>query len=147
MLDSGFTQAMQGVPDVPRPVDSSTGSNRRTTTVFEPNPRLLLPSGEVVNFTTSDIAILFNGRGEMDRMVRLATDIAGNAFVLEELAIDNLQLFITEIITDVNLADPDDNPLNSDTNLWVTVNRSTGTANVGYNLTNNAGVTLNDLNK
>ena len=135
MLDSGFEQDTGG-PDMVRPVDVSTGTNRRNTSVFEPNPRLTIP-GDVVNFTTSDIAILFNERGEMDRMVRLATDnITGTTvYVLQELAIDNLQLFITEVITDVDLTDPNDNPINSPTNLWVTVNRSTGTANVGYNLT------------
>ena len=66
--------------------------------------------------------------------------------MLQELAIDNLRLFIAEIIADVNSADPDDNPLNSETNLWVAVNRSTGTANVGYNLTDNARLTLDNLN-
>lgn len=145
MLDSGFTKKIFGVPAVERPVDAATGSNRRTTSIFEPSPRLRLLSGEVVDFTTSDIGILFNEKGEIDRMVRLGSDSLGNTHLINELAVDSLRLFIAELLTDVDFTDPAGNPLNSETNLWVTVNRSTGSVNVGYNTTDNSLITLSQL--
>lgn len=146
MLDSGFSQKPVGATGAERPIDSATSSNRRVTNVFEPNPRLRLSSGEIVDFTSSDIAILFNAKGELDRMVRLGADSTGATHLLSELAVDDLRLLVTEIDTLIDTSDPADNPLNSATNLWVTVNRSTGSANVGYNDINGSQTTLDQLN-
>lgn len=152
MLDSGFTKQIAGNPPVRRlPIDGVTGEGAKfLTTIFEPNPRLFLQPPlhsvtEVVDFSGSDIAILFNEKGELDRMVRLASDQFGNTHLINELAGDNLQLFIAELITEADGTDPEDNPLNSETNLWVTVNRSTGSVNVGYNSVATPGSTLNQL--
>ena len=146
MLDSGFAQKMGMGLGSERPIDPTTMTNRRVTNVFEPNPRLRLTTGEVVDFTFSDIAILFNARGELDRMVRLGADMAGNTHLLSALAVDNLGLLVAEIDTLVDVSEPNDNPLNSNTNLWVTVNRSTGSTNVGYNDSNGLRATLDQLN-
>ena len=143
MLDSGFEPKIGVGPGAPR------GAGPFPTNVFEPNPRLLvtLSSGasEIVDFTTSDVGILFNEKGQLDRMVRLASDSEGTTHLIDELAVDSLRLFIAEIVTDLDTANPVNNPLNSETNLWVTVNRSTGSTNVGYNAPDGAGTTLDAL--
>ena len=134
---SGFTTLDSGYLPLP---DNSTRP-ARATVVFEPNPRLPNAFGPVADFSASDIAILFNTDGAIDRMVMLnkfdhdlnpATP--DQTFIFERLVTDNLNLMVTDVKTDVDAdTDPADNPLNSETDLWVNVNRVSGTANVGYN--------------
>lgn len=135
MLDSGF----QAVADIPRA--------QQITNVIEPRPRVLVTridsSPQVVSFSQSNIAFLFDDQGKLDRMISRAPydfnlDGINDTFAtFQRIAGDSLHLFVTEIETD-----PTTNPLYLDKNLWVTISSGSGTANVGYNFATTDDPTL-----
>lgn len=149
----GFTMIDSGLdpfdPGDPQSTNSTFGP--RITQVLETHPRVVLGTGpfEVVNFVQSDIAILFNNDGGVDRIVLLAEDMAGNEVIFERDLVDNLRLLVTEVSVETEdvdyLTNPSKNPLNRSDHLWVSVSRSSGSANVGHNAVPAVSPSIQDL--
>jgi len=128
-------------------------------------PRLLksslteLPMGDLVDFRfsgpsanspvfdpgpTGDVGIVFARDGAIDQVIMFEDD--GSVTLAPQLLLDNLRLFVAESVAeDPNRDIPSLNPINSPSNLWVSVNRSSGTANVGYNVSPANFVSLGEL--
>ena len=151
MLDSGYLPLGAPVDFMP-PIPATSGM--RTTpplqfvrNVLERHPRGPSADGmSLVDFGLSDVAILFGPDGEVDRMVLLAQDSLDNTVIFQRPLLDNLRLFVAE----AELDDPDGdiaalNPLNSVNNLWVSVGKNAGTANVGYNVVTNTQLSVGDM--
>ena len=147
---TGFSTSDSGFEAFPNNSMRSTSPPQFPTQVFEPHPRITvtLSSGstEVVDFAQSDVALLFNNDGGLDRMVLLAKDSEERTRLFERDLVDNLQILVAELATDPNVAiDAAQNPINNPDNLWVSVSRASGSTNVGYNVIPTIGQTLTAL--
>lgn len=140
MLDSGYMPLAAPVTLVP-PIPVNSGSRsfpvltQFTRNVLERHPRGSSADGlNLIDFGLSDVAILFGSDGEVDRMVMLAQDSFDNTVIFQRPLVDNLRLFVAEAeLDDPNGTVAELNPINSASNLWVSVSKTSGTANVGYN--------------
>jgi len=150
MLDSGYNRLLTPVDPTTTPVTSRLRTSvpmQFVRNVLEPHPRGPSANGlNLVDFGLSDVAILFGPDGEVDRMVLLAQDGLDNTVVFQRPLIDNLRLFVAE----AELDDPNGtiaalNPINSASNLWVSVSKNSGAANVGYNVAPATQLSIFDL--
>ena len=109
----------------------------RDSTVFEPAPQV--GGVPVVN---RPVALLFNSDGGVEVLGQTAP---GNVVSYTAESQGPLFLFITEYDVDQGVDASMVNPLQSDSNLWVTASNVTGTTNVGYNDTSSVNQSLGDL--
>lgn len=152
MLDSGYNPLAAQVTLIP-PISVDSGSRsfpvltQFPRNVLEPHPRGPSADGlNLIDFGMSDVAILFGPDGEVDRMVMLAQDRFDNTVIFQRPLVDNLRLFVADAeLDDPNGTSVELNPINSASNLWVSVSKNSGTANVGYNVVPATRLALSDL--
>ena len=118
------------------------------STVIEPVP--LEPdvlSVTDVPFLNQNIAILFGEDGQLDQMGQVTAQ-GGIRYAHTSRALGPLFLFVAEYDATSISSGNEENPLLSDTNLWVSVSNTTGAVNVGYNdPTGITGETLDTLRR
>ncbi len=117
------------------PLNGSGGSVLNEQTNTDTNGVLDFPRNPIIP-RANEIRILLDETGAIDRLFYYSATPGPNGQIVGVIPTDSLYMFVTS-----NEIDSSINPITEPSNLWVTINGTTGGVNVGYNAVGSGTIT------